>query len=461
MSKRVAIFGGSFNPPGYHHRRIAQALAAEFDEVIIIPCGPRPDKLTTNDVEPIHRATMADLTFQGIPNVTVELFDLENATFTKTHELQEIFADRGEIWHVVGTDLIQKGDTEASFIQRVWERGLALWQQSHFVVITRQGFECQKVALPPHHRLIDLNFAGSSSTIRERIFRRESIAGLVTPEVESYIERYGLYRGRIPNRATKYSLVEPRLLIVADEHNDKAREWAKEFAPFNQPDNPNGILVIGGDGTMLHAIRQYWRMRLPFLGVNAGHLGFLLNNVEEIFAHKFPLRNLILRQMPLLYVETRSADGQWRSALGFNDAWVERSTSQSAWIEIKLNDQVRLPKLVADGALLSTASGSTAYARAMGAMPLLADTPALILVGSNVMSPPNWKCVLLSYDSEIVLTTLDPKKRPIEAYVDGFSQGEVDIMRVRVSRIAAAELAFSANHDMTEKIAQIQFPDIT
>ena len=158
--------------------------------------------------------------------------------------------------------------------------------------------------------------------------------------------------------------------------------------------------------------------------------------------------------------QTRSPDGQWRSALAFNDAWVERSTSQSAWIEIKLNDQVRLPKLVADGALLSTASGSTAYARAMGAMPLLADTPALVLVGSNVMSPPNWKCVLLSYDSEIVLTTLDPHKRPIEAYVDGFSQGEVDIMRVRVSRIAAAELAFSAQHDMTEKIAQIQFPDI-
>lgn len=103
MTKRIAIFGGSFDPPGLHHYEIAKALSEEFDKVIIVPCGPRPDKVSTNDVEAIHRATMVDLTFRNLKNVEVELFDLENATFTRTHHLEEKFSQEGELWHVIGT----------------------------------------------------------------------------------------------------------------------------------------------------------------------------------------------------------------------------------------------------------------------------------------------------------------------------------------------------------------------
>ena len=66
-------------------------------------------------------------------------------------------------------------------------------------------------------------------------------------------------------------------------------EWAGRFADVVLED-PNRILVIGGDGVMLHAIRKYWRMRLPFFGINTGHLGFLLNDPQEIFASPFPRR---------------------------------------------------------------------------------------------------------------------------------------------------------------------------
>jgi nicotinic acid mononucleotide adenylyltransferase len=45
--KRIVIFGGSFNPPGLHHRKLAMALAERFDQVIILPCGSRPDKETS------------------------------------------------------------------------------------------------------------------------------------------------------------------------------------------------------------------------------------------------------------------------------------------------------------------------------------------------------------------------------------------------------------------------------
>jgi NAD kinase len=198
---------------------------------------------------------------------------------------------------------------------------------------------------------------------------------------------------------TKYNLVEPKLKLVIDERNAKAVELAKVFQPFENINDPNCILVIGGDGTMLHAIRNYWRQRLPFLGINAGHLGFLLNDPKEVLSINFPPKDLIFRQMPLLYVETENDAGIKQSELAFNDTWVERATSQTAWLEVTLNGQVKLPKLIADGVLVATAAGSTAYARAMGAMPLLADTPALLLVGSNVLNPHNWKSALLSYDA--------------------------------------------------------------
>src|SRR5262249_19495038 len=107
MSKTIAVFGGSFNPPGLHHRRIAEELTKHFDEVIIVPHGPRPDKTMVNDVESIYRAAMTDLTFRGLPRVRVELFDLEQSTFTRTHILQSMFGEQGELSHVVGTDLIE------------------------------------------------------------------------------------------------------------------------------------------------------------------------------------------------------------------------------------------------------------------------------------------------------------------------------------------------------------------
>ncbi|HSJ03477.1 MAG: nicotinate (nicotinamide) nucleotide adenylyltransferase, partial [Verrucomicrobium sp.] len=74
MPRRIALFGGSFNPPGLHHRRIALLLAESFDEVRVIPCGPRPDKPEVGSVPSVFRAALCDLTFGDMPGVAVDLF---------------------------------------------------------------------------------------------------------------------------------------------------------------------------------------------------------------------------------------------------------------------------------------------------------------------------------------------------------------------------------------------------
>ncbi len=460
MPRQIAIFGGSFNPPGLHHRLIAEQLEREFDEVVVVPCGPRPDKPTTNDVDPVHRAALTDISFRDLAKTRVELFDLEQATFSRTDELDARFFGHGELWHVVGTDFTTGGARGESVIQTKWEGGAEMWNSLNFLVVARRGIPAHLDDLPPRSRVIQLDSPqdDASSAIREKIFKREPYAQLMLPEVARYIERYGLYRGRIPSRTTLLDLSEPRVLIYADEANERAREWTEKLRPWENAEQPNCIVAVGGDGTMLQAIRQHWRRRIPFLGLNAGHLGFLLNKPETLFNRTFSPGELVARQMPMLYVEMEKECGSTESALAFNDAWVERATSQSAWLEISVNDRVRIQKLVGDGVLVSTAAGSTAYARSMGCQPLLADTPGWLIVGSNVLNPPAWKSALLSTETNVRVRNLAEDKRPVDAFVDGRAHGRVRTMCARLSRIAAPELAFCAEHDTAEKIALIQFP---
>ncbi|HSI65107.1 MAG TPA: NAD(+)/NADH kinase [Candidatus Saccharimonadia bacterium] len=457
MARRMALFGGSFNPPGLHHLRIAEVLAREFDEVRIIPCGPRPDKPEVNSVPSVFRAALCDLTFGCLEGAEVDLFDLEQDTFTRNHALEDRYSPEAEVWHVVGADWIEGGARKQSAIHTGWEMGPELWERSRFAILTRPGHALDARDLPPKHVLIPLEIPGSSTEIRDSLLHRRKVEHLLTPKAHRYINRYGLYRGTNPATWSRGSLEDLKCMVQKDPRNGKSIHWEERFREHESETSPDFILTLGGDGAMLRCIREYWRRRLPFFGVNAGHVGFLMNAPEQVFEQAFPPSEVIFRQLPQIYIEMETAAGETIEAYASNDAWMERSTSQSAWLEVQVNGIPRLPKLVSDGALVSTAAGSTAYARAMGASPLLADTPAWLLVGSNVLEPAHWKSALLSNDSTVEITNLESEKRPTIAYVDGIAQGEVRSFRARLSRAATAELVFLANRDMAEKIAGIQF----
>src|SRR5437588_2661042 len=424
---RLALFGGSFNPPGEHHRATARALAEHVDQVVVIPCGPRPDKPVTHDVPAIHRAAMVDMTFRCEPKTRVDLLDLEASRFTPHCELERRFAAEGEVWHVVEAPWVRGGAAGQSQIQTAWQEGRRLWSEGRFLALHRPGEELAPRDLPPRCQMIELPSAAPPN-IRDKVFHHQPIDGLVTPEVAAYIERHRLYRGGPTPQSMQICLNEVRALVFADPRSDEAQALASACRTWER-DDPNVILVIGGDGTMLHAIREHWRLRLPFYGINTGHMGFLLNDEplggsssgHAQRSEQSPAgaghgtrsapatlssTDLVVAHMPLLYVETVDAAGQRRTALAFNDAWVERETGQTAWIEVKVNGEVRLPKLVADGALVATAAGSTAYAHAMGATPVPLGSPVLTLVGSNVLRPHLWRPAVLPLTAEVELTSL-------------------------------------------------------
>jgi NAD+ kinase len=129
------------------------------------------------------------------------------------------------------------------------------------------------------------------------------------------------------------------------------------------------LLVLGGDGTMLHAAREV-RDGLPLLGVNLGGLGFLTETgadslfpaLSQVFRGDFEIERRMMVEARL-----RSARGVlvW-SAVGLNDAVIHpRDRSRVLGLDIRI-DSTPIGTLLADGLIVATPTGSTAYSLSAG-----------------------------------------------------------------------------------------------
>lgn len=452
----VAIYLNAFDPPTVHHRWVAEQLAATFDRVVAVPSGPRNIHLPIPESRAIHRATMADLNFRGVTNVSVDLHDLEEARFTPLADLAARCAKPGEeAWHVVNCDWIRGGAGGQSVIQREWIRGAELWKTACFAVLCEKGEPLDAADLPPKCKVLTHPPYLPSGTIRMMLTQGEPVRGQLVDTVEAYIRRHGLFRD-VPLAETMTARpAEPLFQLFVDEQNKTSLDYAVKWRKYVSS-NPKMIVSLGGDGTMLRAIRAHWRDRLPFIGINTGGLGFLLSGRELI---EFWKEDLLLYQLPLLRVQLEFESGATAESVAFNDAWVERATGQTAWVRVLVNGAERVKRLVADGVLVSTAAGSNSYARAMGATPVPLNAEVLTLVGSNVLKPVFWRPVILPIDSEIVLERVDSTRRPLRGFIDGEAYDEpVKRMAIRVSRTAAVELAFTKDQDAVKKLGFVQFP---
>jgi NAD+ kinase len=461
---RYAIFGGAFNPSGIHHRDIARTVAEsrKFDLVKVVICGPRPDKATVNDIDPVHRAVIADLTFSSLGNgVEVDLSDLELDTFTRTRELEERYSrDGAEVWHVVGTDLLAGGGGGDSFIHRTWADGPELWKRLHFAVIVRNDIPFDERDLPPNHMLFPMDLSGSSGEIRRLASNHASLDGLVTPAVADYIDRNNLYRGGgLGFQRSQLALDEPRPIFIVDTYRPEAIAFVDRLRPLYDEKDPNLIVTVGGDGTLLHAIRDHWRRRLPFFPVHFGTYGYLLNSAKAEIDGAFFRQRFTTFRSPMLHVEASGADGKVHDGLAFNDAWVQTEMGKTGWFEVSVNGTVRFERLMGDGVLAATAAGSTAYARAMGVKPVPIGTNLLILAGSNVFDPASWRNgANLPLGSVIEFRNADPSGyRKMYGFADGHPIGEISSMRIRTSRVAAPEIAYLHYEEIEEKVISAQF----
>src|SRR5262249_40495393 len=192
------------------------------------------------------------------------------------------------------------------------------------------------------------------------------------------------------------------------------------------------------------------------VGLNVGTVGFRMN---ESVPDELAGIELVVYRMPMLRVDTTSADGRASRGVAYSDAWVERDRGQAAWLRIDVDGRAQVPKVVGDGLLVATPAGSSAYARAMGATPVPLTAPVLTLAGSNVFRPRFWKPVALPESAVVRITSLDETgKRPVRAFLDGHLAGLVRAIEVRVTSVAAADLAFSPQFDLSARLLRLLFP---
>ena len=407
--RRVAVFTGSFDPPTTFHRKVAELVRDRgFDEVIVRPTAPRNGQPDGEHAAPIHRAVMADLAFRDMPGVSVDLDDLDEGQSLSDHLFDTHYAKRGEVWHVVSADFVAEGHAGLSAIQARWDNGTELWSHGRFVVLHPTDAPPELADLPPVSELIAIDDHMPTAEIRLRVFEGGEARPDVPEGVDAYIRRYRLFTGIPSPRETRIALDHPRLMIVADEHNPKARELAHPFRPLESSE-PTAILVLGGDGSMLAAIRKHWRKRLPFLGLNAGTLGFLMN--EEL-PEKLAGAELVVYRMPMLRVETTAPDGRVTRGFAYSDAWLERDSGQAAWLRIDVDGRMQVPKVVGDGLLVATPSGSSAYAGD-------GRRPCRSLRGADsrarTSSAPALEPVALPETTAVRLTNLDYDRQPPSA----------------------------------------------
>lgn len=149
------------------------------------------------------------------------------------------------------------------------------------------------------------------------------------------------------------------------------------------PPDTEMILSIGGDGTFLCAARMAVESDVPVLGVNLGRLGFLSENSPSDVARAISSGSWSVVHQPLLElsseyaaVQSLSVESLWPYAL--NEISLNRSGSAMIGVDVSLDGKA-LPTYWADGMLVATSSGSTAYSLSVGGPILTPEVRDLIV----------------------------------------------------------------------------------
>lgn len=141
-------------------------------------------------------------------------------------------------------------------------------------------------------------------------------------------------------------------------------------------------LVLGGDGTYLSTVRMFHRSLIPILGVNMGSLGFLTQTSKQEIKtclDKALKDELQTSNRTLLEVTVQQVGKKKSRLLALNDIVFERGLSgRLIYMSIKV-DGYLMSHLRADGLVVSTPTGSTAYNLAAGGPIICPEVPAIVI----------------------------------------------------------------------------------
>jgi NAD+ kinase len=224
----------------------------------------------------------------------------------------------------------------------------------------------------------------------------------------------------------------------------------------------DALVALGGDGTMLGAMRLVVGRRVPVLGVNHGSLGFLVEVTPDTLGpalDRLSAGDFTIESHACLVAEARGVD--LATGFGFNDVVLARLGRIGAVsVDLTVNDQ-RYGYYKGDAVVIATAHGSTAYNYAAGG-PVLSPSAAATVITPVAPMAGIGRAVVLGQDDRIVLD-IAPESAPVAIDVDGTAAGELKpggSLTARLQADAGHVVRFSAGEHASRSRIRLSLLDL-
>ena len=222
------------------------------------------------------------------------------------------------------------------------------------------------------------------------------------------------------------------------------------------PAQADVIVALGGDGFMLQTLHEFMSSRKPIYGMHRGTVGFLMNeyNEEHLRERLAAARTTVIH--PLL-MQAHASDGSIRDFHAFNEVSLFRQAYQAARLRILIDGKERLAELVADGVLLSTPAGSTAYNLSAQGPIIPINAQLMALTPISPFRPRRWRGALLPDSARVRVEVLEAAKRPVAAVADHDEVRDVLAVDIKMDHGIAMHMLFDPGHSLDERIVREQF----
>jgi NAD+ kinase len=219
----------------------------------------------------------------------------------------------------------------------------------------------------------------------------------------------------------------------------------------NQFKQDNLVIVIGGDGFMLQTLKKNKNSKKQFYGINSGNYGFLMNK----FSSENIIKNLTKANMisiSPLEMTVKNNNNKIRKSLAINEVSILRQSRQAASLSIKHGSKQIIKKLVSDGVLVSTPAGSTAYNLSVHGPILSLNSKKLSIAPISPFRPRRWKGKIVNDKLKVLITNLNPSKRPISAVADNLEVRNAKSITIKTNYKIKFSLLYDKNRSLQKKI---------
>ena len=223
-----------------------------------------------------------------------------------------------------------------------------------------------------------------------------------------------------------------------------------------EPERADVIVALGGDGLMLQTLHRFIGTGKPIYGMNRGSVGFLMNDYsqDDLPARLHAAEPTIVHP---LQMRARGQNGERFEAYAINEVSTFRQSYQAAKLRISIDGKVRLDELVADGALIATPAGSTAYNLSASGPILPLGASLLALTPLSAFRPRRWRGALLPDRAHVTISVLEGDKRPVSAVADHYECRNVREIDIVMDHGVDLVLLHDKGHSLDERILREQF----